>query len=862
MRYIDELAQQALEDEYLHELFFKIEQIQAETFFQIETQDINEKEFSDLLRFADILSRSKIDEAKNKAYKIISLLVDKHSSDAVFQTFANSIMVKLGNFPALDFIEKFSNVDSKLPYEVLYEKSLKEVFQKISHSKFIFTDSQYEIFESLKNHNHFSFSGPTSLGKSFIINAFIRYLIMEHRGTDNLVILVPSRALINQTVTKLKQDFKDKSNYTILAHPTVPTMFRSAESRYIFVFTPERLIAYLSNSNNPKLDYLFIDEAQKIISQKDTRSPLYYHAILQAERKSIKLYFASPNIQNPEVFLQLFEKSTDEKIAIKTAPVAQNRYFLDLIDKKCLMFTDNDKDYAIPIHLTNNDFLFWIAKLGEKDKNIIYCNSKADTVSYALYFAKTKDIKKDKALTEVIELVKEYLHDKYYLIDCLEKGIAFHFGNLPQLIREKIEQLFENKVIDYLFSTSTLLEGVNLPAKNIFILVDKIGNSKFTDIDFWNLAGRAGRMTKEMSGNIICMRVKENQWVKGRDNPQVYVEIIKNKSIKKIEPLMVREKGNFYKNIEASLKNNKFTNKSASQNEKDIWDYYANLALLHEIKQDDSVLRTNFISKNKNAVKILQDLKKHINIPDKILSASSMIKAQYQNNIFNYPKLSENILPDEFDYDVILKYLTLLSSYYNWGKEETGGKNGMFKPPEKLKYYAVLMDSWMKSKPLKMIISNSIKYYIKKGYIWDNSHRENEIFNSKSQKHINMVVNEVIASIDNLLRFKLKNYFENYHNILKEKLGAENAGANWADYLEYGTTDFKVIELQNISIPRHLAQYILDNHENCLLFENNLLQSIAKDKMYQDFDTASSLYNEFCELFGFNIKNDADNIND
>jgi superfamily II DNA or RNA helicase len=42
--------------------------------------------------------------------------------------------------------------------------------------------------------------------------------------------------------------------------------------------------------------------------------------------------------------------------------------------------------------------------------------------------------------------------------------------NNPQLIREKVERLFEKGFIDYLFSTSTLLEGVNLPAKNIFIL--------------------------------------------------------------------------------------------------------------------------------------------------------------------------------------------------------------------------------------------------------------------------------------------------------------------------------------------------------------------------------------------------------
>ncbi len=847
MKYIDELAKQALEDKYLHELFFKIEQIQAETFFQIETQKLDEKELYDLLRFADILSRSEIDEAKNKAYKIISLLFEKYSDNALLQTFANSIMIKLGNFPALGFIEKFSNAQSKLPYEVLYEKSLKEVFQKISHSEFIFTDSQYRIFEALKNSNHFSFSGPTSLGKSFIINAFIRHLITEHRGTDNLVILVPSRALINQTVNRLKREFKDVKNYTILAHPSVPTMFRNENSQYIFVFTPERLIAYLSKIENPKIDYLFVDEAHKIIAIKDTRSPLYYHAILQAERKSIKLFFASPNVENPEIFLQLFEKSQDENIVIKSSPVAQNRYFLDLVENKCLMFSDLDKDYKLDINFTNNNFFYWLKKLGDKDKNIIYCNSKVDTIFYALEFSTNQPIKQSKHLESVKELIKEYLHDKYYLIDCLDRGIAFHFGNLPQLIREKIEWLFEEKEIDYLFCTSTLLEGVNLPAKNIFILANQIGLSKFTDVDFWNLAGRAGRMTKEMSGNIICMRAQENKWKNQKED----LEAVRNKSVKPFEPLMIKGQNNFFKNIEASLTNKDFSNKSSSQPEKDIWNYYANLILIHEIKQDDSVLRTNFITKNKNALKILQEQKKKISVPEKILSASSMIKPKYQNDIYQSSDIQ--ILPSDFNYDAIVIVLKNLAKYYNWENEENGGKNPLYKPSEKIKYYAVLMDSWMKSKPLKMIIANTINYYKDKEKIWENGNYVS--FDYKNKHDINKIINLVISDIDNILRFKLKNYFENYYTLLKEKFGVQNAGANWADYLEYGTTDNKVIELQNIGIARHLAQHILDNHEDCLLFENNLLQSVDKNKLYQDFDVESNLYSEFCELFGFDLSN-------
>jgi reverse gyrase len=155
--------------------------------------------------------------AQNRAYKIISLLQENYKNDSTFQIFANSVMVKLGNFPALTLLEKENQEELRQPYETLLTRSVKETYQEIPDSEYTFTDPQYKIFESLKNNNHYSFSGPTSLGKSFIINAFIRYLIKEHRRTDNIVILVPSRALINQTVIKLKEEFKKEEKYTILA---------------------------------------------------------------------------------------------------------------------------------------------------------------------------------------------------------------------------------------------------------------------------------------------------------------------------------------------------------------------------------------------------------------------------------------------------------------------------------------------------------------------------------------------------------------------------------------------------------------------------------------------------------------------
>lgn len=85
---------------------------------------------------------------------------------------------------------------------------------------------------------------------------------------------------------------------------------------------------------------------------------------------------------------------------------------------------------------------------------------------------------------------------------------------MPQSIRDLIEHHFKIGNIDYLFCTSTLLEGVNLPARSVFILTHKKGPSPLESVDFWNLAGRAGRLSMELSGDIFCIRDDNKLWNK------------------------------------------------------------------------------------------------------------------------------------------------------------------------------------------------------------------------------------------------------------------------------------------------------------------------------------------------------------
>ncbi|USK56348.1 DEAD/DEAH box helicase [Cytobacillus solani] len=848
MSFLKELALKALNDSYLESLVFKLEKSYGYQFVGNSIRSpLSDKEYSDILRFGDLLCRSDLTDARNLAYKIISLLYNFYHEDDFFKMQAATVLVKLGNFPSLELAINNNQINID---EVKMESIIKETFQIAPDSKSVFTDAQFKVFEELKDSNHFSFSGPTSFGKSFIIESFIKYLIKERNASDNIVILVPTRALINQVTNKLKKEISHP-RYKILSHPTVPLLFKNKGYKYIFVFTPERLISYLSN-DNPAINYVFVDEAQKIISENDSRAPLFYHALMMAKRKSVNLYFSSPNITNSEIFLQLFGNSTDETLSITENSVAQNRFFIDCIENRAIMYSEAGKEIELPYkafstneHTNLNNA---ITLLGKDVQNIIYCNTVDDTINYALHFAKNLNHKVKPKLAALIELVKSTMHEEYYLIDCLKKGIAFHFGGLPQRIREKIELLFREKVIDHIFCTSTLLEGVNLPAKNIFILSNAIGLKKFSDVDFWNLAGRAGRLTKDLSGNIICLRIVDmrNRW----QQPEKDLIVVKEKKINKVESILMTNKGRFYTNVGNSIEGKPFTRKSVSDNEKKTLDSYGNILAYHSLSKTDSILRSKFIDNNKLGATILNKLESKNEVPKEILAQSMNIKLEYQNNILSLGNLLMEI-PEEVNYHNCLELLDLLYDHYNWEEEESGGTKPLIKNRSKniLTYYAVLMNSWINSKPLNIIIKDVIKYYItnKKEIILSNNHFE--LFDSKNRIHINKLVNNVVSDIENVLRFKIKNYVSNYVLLKKYINKSEDTikTTDWSEYLEYGTTDKIIIELQNLGFPRHLATFLKKNYIHAVIIEDNNIIDFYENEIKYDINK-EKYYEEYIEL--------------
>ena len=351
MNLIDEMAHEAMEDKYFLDLLERTEKIYWQRILQVSDWSvltISAAQLDDILAFADILSLSSDASHRNIALKIISCLHSTYGDNPKYQYYSKGLMLRLGNFPGYTLLAHDTNSDSEESLDLAIEKEFKQIINRDEYSNKVFTDSQHAVFQALLDRNHFSFSGPTSFGKSFILTSFIKSILINNKRGTNIVFLVPTRALVSQTLKKFKDILSDMEDYAISASPDIPALLRNQKKHYIFIFTPERFLHYLSTPSNPSIEYVFVDEAQKIVSE-DTRSVIYYHAISLAERNSCKLFFASPNIENTDIFLKLFNKSTKETMVITEAPVCQMRLFIDLIAHTATIFSDSANSKTVRI---------------------------------------------------------------------------------------------------------------------------------------------------------------------------------------------------------------------------------------------------------------------------------------------------------------------------------------------------------------------------------------------------------------------------------------------------------------------------------------------------------------------------------
>jgi hypothetical protein len=371
-----------------------------------------------------------------------------------------------------------------------------------------------------------SVSAPTSAGKSFIVRQWFEKRITESKNFRG-VYIVPTRALLDEVSKALELAFG----------PDIPVFTIPWDSQIgqapkeIYVLTQERFHLLQDFLKEFSADVLFVDEAQKLSDGE--RGVLLQRVITEEVRRNsdTQVIYASALAENPDLLLE--GRPTDvtgQALRSEVVTVNQNLLWVDEIQGQTKRFSvsllvDGEAvklgELPLPARPTSQSKRLSLVaySLGrEHAGNLVYVNfaSEAETTALQLKEARRTevDLSDNPRVIALKELIEKTIHPKYRLNDVLDTGIAFHYGNMPLLVRSEIESLFRDGILSYLVCTSTLLEGVNLPCSNLFVRGPKKGRDRFmAPADFWNLAGRAGRWGIEFQGNIVCVdATDQHRW--------------------------------------------------------------------------------------------------------------------------------------------------------------------------------------------------------------------------------------------------------------------------------------------------------------------------------------------------------------
>lgn len=235
--------------------------------------------------------------------------------------------------------------------------------------------------------------------------------------------------------------------------------------------------------------------------------------------------FISPATQNPqELLADAPEGAQIASFESDVPTVLQNVIVAEQVSRKPKLWKLSARQHASMLTLgviqlgsspssLKKKLAFIAATAGERGGTLVYANGAADSEDIAdLISQLIPETQADPELVELADLARKGVHPRYRLAPLVQRGVAFHYGNMPSLIRVEVERLFRSGKIRFLVCTSTLIEGVNLSCRTIVLRGPRkgIGNPMEAH-DFWNLAGRAGRWGDEFQGNIICIDPQNKQ---------------------------------------------------------------------------------------------------------------------------------------------------------------------------------------------------------------------------------------------------------------------------------------------------------------------------------------------------------------
>ena len=383
---------------------------------------------------------------------------------------------------------------------------------------------------------------PTSSGKTLIAQFRILQALNQFEHERGWVVyLAPTRTLVRQVARRLRRDFEplgvvveqvspalevDGVESGLLSEQDASRAFR------ILVTTPEKLDLMLRQDWEEKigrpLTLVVVDEAHNIQEGARGLKLELLLATINSECRLAQFLLLTPFISNArEVARWLGEANSDDiSLAIDWQP--NDRVIGIVKPEKGVLIKGKSYDYQLnleTVHTTRATLAIDQLVSLEKDPSCKKTFSKISTSAHVAA-ATAQQLKKRGPVivmhqtprnvwslaselrsgcnrhTEVsdnLKLAQDYLTlemgQDFPLIDLLAHGIGVHHAGLSDDTRALMEWLFEEQELDFLVATTTIAQGVNFPVMGVVMASHQYPYGQdIPPADFWNIAGRAGRV--------------------------------------------------------------------------------------------------------------------------------------------------------------------------------------------------------------------------------------------------------------------------------------------------------------------------------------------------------------------------------
>lgn len=449
----------------------------------ISKHDMSIGEKTNLLKLAIIFLNSSDKYIKEFGYRLVLKYCNNYQDYIPLYTVA----LNMGFIPIAKYIES-----NHLPR--FSEQSFNNVFTSAFAENFrqkdiYLTEEQYELNLFFKEYNqgNIALVAPTSYGKSELILSLI-----NKNKLSNICILVPTKALLAQTKKRILKSDTFTLDRKIITHPE---MYQSTDKNFIAVLTQERLLRLLQRNKQLFFDFVIVDEAHNIL-EDESRANLLATAIiiLNYRNDSTKFKFLTPFLLDTRNIDIKYTNLDIKGFIVEENIKSENYYFCDFRGDKKLKFYDQYLSSHFELEDCSNldDMQFIIDRAGEK--NVVYLNRPPHIEDVAKRLLKKTKLIDSPEITKACNDIREYIHKDYLLIKCLKHGIVYHHGSVPDNIRLYLEHLFSIiPELKFIITSSTLLEGVNIPADKIFILSHRKGLRSLSHAQLKNLVGRVSR---------------------------------------------------------------------------------------------------------------------------------------------------------------------------------------------------------------------------------------------------------------------------------------------------------------------------------------------------------------------------------